>query len=84
MKTGDQCSSHTIFVGVGGGATAGCLQNTEESSSTSKFKNNNPASNKVCKLPIRGRYLDHVTCYQPIRDQYLLVRSVPTLGELRG
>ena len=29
------------------------------------------------KQPIRTRYLDHVTDYQPIRDQYFLVRSVP-------
>ena len=28
------------------------------------------------KLPIRARYLAHVTDYQPIRDQYLLIRSV--------
>eukprot|EP00116_Pleurobrachia_bachei_P017116 sb/3477378/ len=26
--------------------------------------------------PIRTRYLDHVTGYQPIRDQYFLIRSV--------
>ena len=29
------------------------------------------------KQPIRARYLDHVTGYQPIRDQYFLIRSVP-------
>ena len=29
------------------------------------------------KQPIRARYLGHVTGYQPIRDQYFLVRSVP-------
>eukprot|EP00116_Pleurobrachia_bachei_P012258 sb/3472520/ len=29
------------------------------------------------KQPIRTRYLGHVTGYQPIRDQYFLVRSVP-------
>eukprot|EP00116_Pleurobrachia_bachei_P015920 sb/3476182/ len=27
--------------------------------------------------PIRARYLGHVTGYQPIRDQYFLIRSVP-------
>ena len=27
--------------------------------------------------PIRARHLGHVTGYRPIRDQYLLVRSVP-------
>ena len=30
------------------------------------------------KQPIRTHYLGHVTGYQPIRDQYLLIRSVPT------
>eukprot|EP00116_Pleurobrachia_bachei_P015440 sb/3475702/ len=29
------------------------------------------------KQPIRNRYLGHVTCYQPIKDQYFLIRSVP-------
>ena len=29
------------------------------------------------KQPIRSRYLGHVTGYQPIRDQYFLIRSVP-------
>eukprot|EP00116_Pleurobrachia_bachei_P002458 sb/3462720/ len=29
------------------------------------------------KMPIRTRYLCHVTGYQPIRDQYFLIRSVP-------
>eukprot|EP00116_Pleurobrachia_bachei_P011805 sb/3472067/ len=29
--------------------------------------------------PIRTRYLGHVTDYQPIRDQYFLIRSVPDL-----
>ena len=28
------------------------------------------------KLPIRARYLGHVTGFQPIRYQYFLVRSV--------
>eukprot|EP00116_Pleurobrachia_bachei_P008605 sb/3468867/ len=32
---------------------------------------------KLCKQPIRTRYLGHVTGYQPIRDQYFLIRSVP-------
>eukprot|EP00116_Pleurobrachia_bachei_P001262 sb/3461524/ len=32
------------------------------------------------KQPIRTRYLGHVTGYQPIRDQYFLIRSVPVLG----
>eukprot|EP00116_Pleurobrachia_bachei_P013550 sb/3473812/ len=27
--------------------------------------------------PIRTQYLGHVTGYQPIRDQYVLIRSVP-------
>eukprot|EP00116_Pleurobrachia_bachei_P018838 sb/3479100/ len=30
------------------------------------------------KQPIRTRYLGHVTVYQPIRDQYFLIRSVPS------
>eukprot|EP00116_Pleurobrachia_bachei_P012201 sb/3472463/ len=29
------------------------------------------------KQPIRTRYLGHVTGYQPIREQYFLIRSVP-------
>eukprot|EP00116_Pleurobrachia_bachei_P009241 sb/3469503/ len=29
------------------------------------------------KQPIRALYLGHVTGYQPIRDQYFLIRSVP-------
>eukprot|EP00116_Pleurobrachia_bachei_P000936 sb/3461198/ len=34
--------------------------------------------NKGCsKQPIRTCYLGHVTSYQPIRDQYFLIRSVP-------
>eukprot|EP00116_Pleurobrachia_bachei_P019042 sb/3479304/ len=31
----------------------------------------------VSKQPIRTRYLGHVTGHQPIRDQYLMIRSVP-------
>eukprot|EP00116_Pleurobrachia_bachei_P009009 sb/3469271/ len=31
----------------------------------------------IRQLPIRTRYLGHVTGYQPIRDQYFLIRSVP-------
>eukprot|EP00116_Pleurobrachia_bachei_P011317 sb/3471579/ len=31
---------------------------------------------KTSKQPIRTRYLGHLTGYQPIRDQYFLVRSV--------
>ena len=29
------------------------------------------------KQPIRVHYLGRVTSYQPIRDQYFLIRSVP-------
>ena len=29
------------------------------------------------KQPIRTRYLGHVTGYQPIRDQYFLIQSIP-------
>ena len=32
------------------------------------------------KQPIRTRYLGHVTVYQPIRDQYFLIRSVPGMN----
>ena len=28
------------------------------------------------KQPIRTRYLDHVTGYQPIRNEYFLIQSV--------
>eukprot|EP00116_Pleurobrachia_bachei_P013792 sb/3474054/ len=31
----------------------------------------------IGEKPIRTRYLDHVTGYQPIREQYFLIRSVP-------
>ena len=29
------------------------------------------------KQPIKTRYSGHVTGYQPIRDQYFLIRSIP-------
>eukprot|EP00116_Pleurobrachia_bachei_P016919 sb/3477181/ len=32
------------------------------------------------KQPIRTRSLGHVTGYQPIRDQYVLIRSVPGIN----
>eukprot|EP00116_Pleurobrachia_bachei_P002114 sb/3462376/ len=32
---------------------------------------------EASKQPIRTRYLGHVTGYQPINDQYFLIRSVP-------
>eukprot|EP00116_Pleurobrachia_bachei_P008489 sb/3468751/ len=34
---------------------------------------------ETSKQPIRTRYLGHVTSYQPIRDQYFLIWSVPDL-----
>ena len=34
---------------------------------------------KSSKQPIRTRYFDHVTGYQPIGDQYFMVRSVPDI-----
>ena len=34
-------------------------------------------STKSSKQPIRTRYSGHVTSYQPIRDQYFLICSVP-------
>eukprot|EP00116_Pleurobrachia_bachei_P002578 sb/3462840/ len=33
--------------------------------------------NETSKQPIRAHYLVHVIGYQPIRDQYFLIRSVP-------
>eukprot|EP00116_Pleurobrachia_bachei_P002896 sb/3463158/ len=33
---------------------------------------------ETSKQPIRTRYLGHVIGYQPIRDHYFLIRSVPT------
>eukprot|EP00116_Pleurobrachia_bachei_P015186 sb/3475448/ len=38
---------------------------------------NRPIYCNTSKQPIRTRYLDHVTGYRPIRDQYFLIRSVP-------
>eukprot|EP00116_Pleurobrachia_bachei_P002225 sb/3462487/ len=35
---------------------------------------------ETSKQPFRTRYLGHVTGYQPIRDQYFLIRSVPDHG----
>eukprot|EP00116_Pleurobrachia_bachei_P012317 sb/3472579/ len=35
--------------------------------------------NEISKKPIRTRYLGHVTGYQPIRDQYFLIRHVLAL-----
>ena len=32
------------------------------------------------KRPIRARYLSHVIGYQPIRDQYFLIRSAPAVS----
>eukprot|EP00116_Pleurobrachia_bachei_P012611 sb/3472873/ len=37
---------------------------------------------ETSKQPIRTRYLGHVTGYQPIKRQYLLIRSVPAMGDL--
>eukprot|EP00116_Pleurobrachia_bachei_P015159 sb/3475421/ len=34
---------------------------------------------EASKQSIRTRYLGHVTGYQPIRDQYFLIRSVPDI-----
>eukprot|EP00116_Pleurobrachia_bachei_P012760 sb/3473022/ len=34
----------------------------------------------TCKQPIRTRYLGHVTGYQPIRDQYFLVKGTCTFS----
>ena len=37
----------------------------------------NQETTEFRKQPIRTRYWGHVTHYQPIRDQYFLIRSVP-------
>eukprot|EP00116_Pleurobrachia_bachei_P005857 sb/3466119/ len=39
---------------------------------------------ETSKQPIRTRYLGHLTGYQPIRDQYFLIRSVPDFKFTRG
>ena len=40
---------------------------------------------ETSKHPIRTGYLDHVTGYQPIMDQYFMVRSVPApINQLTG
>eukprot|EP00116_Pleurobrachia_bachei_P016014 sb/3476276/ len=36
-----------------------------------------PTDTSKRKQPIETRYLDHLTGYQPIRDQYFPIRSVP-------
>eukprot|EP00116_Pleurobrachia_bachei_P012806 sb/3473068/ len=52
----------------GGGVTA-------QGESTCAGKGQEPT--EPSKQPIRTRCLGHVTGYQPIRDQYFLIRSVP-------
>eukprot|EP00116_Pleurobrachia_bachei_P000807 sb/3461069/ len=42
-----------------------------------------PEPTDTSKQPIRTRYLGHVTVYQPIRDQYFLIKSVAP-AELLG
>eukprot|EP00116_Pleurobrachia_bachei_P011606 sb/3471868/ len=49
---------------------------------TSKNTHDNQEPTKTCKHPIGTRYLGHVTGYQPIRDQYFLIRSVPELNDV--
>eukprot|EP00116_Pleurobrachia_bachei_P000647 sb/3460909/ len=39
--------------------------------------------NEPSKQPIRTLYLGHVTGFQPIRDQYFLIRSVPGRSQYR-
>eukprot|EP00116_Pleurobrachia_bachei_P005160 sb/3465422/ len=39
---------------------------------------------ETSKQQIRSRYLGHVSGYQPIRDQYFLIRSVPALFIVKG
>ena len=40
------------------------------------YKKRTQQPTDISKQPIRTRYLGHVTAYQPIRDHYLLTRSV--------
>eukprot|EP00116_Pleurobrachia_bachei_P013924 sb/3474186/ len=46
----------------------------------SKLKYPGDEPTDISKQPIRTRYLGHVTFYQPIRDQYFLIRSVPAVS----
>eukprot|EP00116_Pleurobrachia_bachei_P007639 sb/3467901/ len=41
-----------------------------------RYLTSNREPTDTSKQPIRTRYLGHVTGYQPIRDQYFLIRSV--------
>ena len=49
-----------------------------ETTPPSNLRRRNFSEEKL-QQPIRTRYLRHVTGYQPVRDQYFLVRSVPVL-----
>eukprot|EP00116_Pleurobrachia_bachei_P013296 sb/3473558/ len=42
----------------------------------------NQEPTETCKQRIRTHYLGHVTGYQPIRDQYFLIRSVPAYNNI--
>eukprot|EP00116_Pleurobrachia_bachei_P015944 sb/3476206/ len=44
---------------------------------TKQFLEQYQEPTETSKRPIRTRYLGHLTSYQPIRDQYFLIRSVP-------
>eukprot|EP00116_Pleurobrachia_bachei_P012840 sb/3473102/ len=48
-----------------------------ENQKTAHHNNRYQEPADTSKQPIRTRYLGHVTGYQPIRDQYFLIRSVP-------
>eukprot|EP00116_Pleurobrachia_bachei_P002445 sb/3462707/ len=48
-----------------------------------KILTRNRPNSETNKQPIRTRYIDHVTGHQPVRDQYFLIRSVPSL-DLHG
>eukprot|EP00116_Pleurobrachia_bachei_P000504 sb/3460766/ len=67
----------------------GSEQNTDSSDTDEDDKggsegsgvNHTVTNSETSKQPIRTRYLGHVTDYQPIRDQYFLIRSVPGTRE---
>eukprot|EP00116_Pleurobrachia_bachei_P011389 sb/3471651/ len=39
---------------------------------------------ETSKQPIRTRYLGHMTGYQPMRDQYFLIRSIPETSPFKA
>eukprot|EP00116_Pleurobrachia_bachei_P012958 sb/3473220/ len=62
------------------------LQESDLETETVKYRDNRVVGaivwhrNRPKQQPIRTRYLGHVTGYQPIRDQYFSIRSVPDVA----